>query len=171
MKPCMPSMNDSSEPVESKITRTPGGGSSRKARTSATLTATALRLSLAPGTTARAPMSIIEAPASAEKNAPMRRKERRPVSPQRATNTGPRNTPKMIGTLCSAFSWSLGMSFIARRGSPGWNTSPECAASWWEMKTTVRSASGSPASAITLYVERFGSRWRRNHSRPPLTSS
>src|ERR687890_763893 len=39
------------------------------------------------------------------------------------------------------------------------------------MKATVRSASGSPASATTFQVERCGSARRRNQSRPPLTSS
>ena len=75
------------------------------------------------------------------------------------------------GRLWSAFSWRSGMRSIARRGSAGWKTSPEWAASWWETKTTVRSPSGSPASATTFQAERCGSVARRNQSRPPLTSS
>ena len=56
-KPRMPSMKDSSLPVESRITRTPSGGSSRSSRASSSRTATAARLSLAPGTTERVAMS------------------------------------------------------------------------------------------------------------------
>ncbi len=77
----------------------------------------------------------------------------------------------MIGTLCCAFACASGQRSIARRGSAGWKTSPEWAASWWETKTTVRCACGSPASAITFQVGRCGSVRRRNQSLPPDTSS
>ncbi len=60
-KACIPSMNDSSEPVESRITRMPGIGSSLSDRASESSTATPVRLSLAPGTTLRRPMSAIAA--------------------------------------------------------------------------------------------------------------
>ena len=58
---CMPSMNPSSEPVESRITRTPSGEPSESSFASATSTATELRLSFAPGTTRLAPMFAIAA--------------------------------------------------------------------------------------------------------------
>ncbi len=54
----MPSMKDSSEPVETRMTRTPGMGSSLASDSS---TATPVRLSFAPGTTLRTPMSAIAA--------------------------------------------------------------------------------------------------------------
>ncbi len=57
----MPSMNDSSEPADSRITRTPGIGSSRSEAARLSSTATPLRLSLAPGTTWRTPMSAMAA--------------------------------------------------------------------------------------------------------------
>ena len=50
-------MNDSSEPVETSSTRTPSTGCSRSSRASSSSTATAVRLSLAPGTTVRVAMS------------------------------------------------------------------------------------------------------------------
>ena len=63
-KPCMPSLNDSSDPVETSSTRTPSSGRSRSASASPTSTPTELKLSLAPGTAARAPMSAIAAVAA-----------------------------------------------------------------------------------------------------------
>ena len=77
----------------------------------------------------------------------------------------------MIGMLWLARSCSFGISSMPLRGSAGWKTRPLWAASWWAMKTTVRAASGSPTSATTFQVGRFGSARLRNQSCPPLTSS
>ncbi len=117
-------MNDSSEPVESRITRTPGTGRSRRAWARATIAPTELRLSLAPGTTARAPMSAMAAVAPAEKSPPRRRSPALPERPPSAVSSGPRKTPNMIGMLWSAFSWRRGVKRMPSRGSAGWNTSP-----------------------------------------------
>ena len=57
----MPSLNDSSEPAESRITRSDEVGSERRRRASASSRTTAVALSLAPGTTSRAPISAIAA--------------------------------------------------------------------------------------------------------------
>ena len=84
---------------------------------------------MAPGTTSLEPMSAMHALAPSEKNIPARFSERRPSSPQSASSSGPRKTPKMIGTLWFARSCSLGISSIPFRGSAGWNTSPLWAAS------------------------------------------
>jgi hypothetical protein len=88
----MPSSKDSSEPVETSRTRMPETGSSASRRATASIAATALRLSLAPGTTDRAPMSANDA---AERNdivVPALRSRPSPRSEPSVTSTGPRKT-------------------------------------------------------------------------------
>ena len=63
-------MNDSSDPVETSSTRTPSSGRSWSERAIASSVATALRLSLAPGTTPRAPMSAMAATVPAAEDRP-----------------------------------------------------------------------------------------------------
>ena len=167
----MPSMNDSSEPVDTSSTRTPGCGRSPSERASASSTATALRLSLAPGTTSLRAMSAIVtvvAPASSD---PQRRRPLRPRIEPSATNTGPSHVANMIGSVCVERSSSSGKRSANSFGSPGWKISPLCAASWWATTTTVSSAFASPISATTLNVSRWGSVARRNHRLPPPSSS
>ena len=92
---CIPSMNDSSEPVESRITRTPGTGSSRGAAESRT--ATPVRLSLAPGTTgaARCPPSRRRSPRTGTC-----RGARRPEGhEQRAGHRAPHRPGRGLGVL------------------------------------------------------------------------
>ena len=88
----MPSLKDSSEPVETSTTRTPSSGRSRSAAASAITAPTALRLSLAPGTVARRPMSAIAAVAPADSAAPAPISRRTPRIDPRHTITGPMNT-------------------------------------------------------------------------------
>ncbi len=57
----IPSLNDSSEPAESRITLAELVGSSMSRRASASRRMTAVALSFAPGTTSRAPISAIAA--------------------------------------------------------------------------------------------------------------
>ena len=59
--PLIPSLKDSSAPIESSSTRTPAGGSVVKRRASSSRATTAVPLSLAPGTTPRMPISVIAA--------------------------------------------------------------------------------------------------------------
>ena len=82
-------MKDSSDPVESRITRTPSSGRSRRSWASATSTATELRLSLAPGTTRREPMSAIAAVAPSAKKSPARRSPARRSSAPSAISSRP----------------------------------------------------------------------------------
>ena len=65
-----------------------------------------------------------------------------------AARIGPPTTGAISIGLVSVFSISPRRSAIS--GIWGWKTSPEWAESWWEMTTTVRSASGSPSSQTTL---------------------
>ena len=109
---------------------------------------------MAPGTDARAPMSAIAAVAAAASAVPAASTRRLARIEPAHTSTGPSQTVYMSGKLRPARACSRGASFSGIRGRTGWNTSPECAASWWAMNTTVRSASGSPISATTFHVER-----------------
>ena len=122
-------MNDSSEPVESRITRTSWGGSSASSWARATSTATALRLSFAPGTTLLAPMFAITPSLPARRTSRSASASGGPSSPQSASSSGPRKTPNMIGMLWLARSCSFGISSMPLRGSAGWKTSPLWAAS------------------------------------------
>ena len=164
-------MNDSSEPVESRITRTPSGGRSASSLASATITADGAEVVVRSRHDLARPMSAITPMAPSDRNIPARFGRRAPASPHSASRSGPRKTPNMIGTLWLARACCFGISSMPFRGSAGWNTRPECAASWCATNTTVRSPSGSPASATTFQVERCGSVRLRNQSRPPLTSS
>ena len=125
-----------------------------------------------------APMSAIAAVAPPRRRSRPARSQRRPSRPQSATSSGPRKTPKRIGTLWFARSCSFGTSRMPIRGSAGWNTRPVWAASWWAMKTTVRAASGSPGlghdvPGRAVRQRRAGtraarrSRRRRPRPRPP----
>jgi hypothetical protein len=76
-----------------------------------------------------APMFAMQAVAPSEKNIPPRFSQRRPSRPQSESSSGPRNTPKMIGTLWFARSCSFGISSMPLRGSAGWKTRPLWAAS------------------------------------------
>ena len=73
---CMPSMNDSSEPVETSSTRTPATGSAASVRARPSTVATPVRLSLAPGTVEREPISTIVAAVPSESSPPRRRSTR-----------------------------------------------------------------------------------------------
>src|SRR5947209_7723747 len=88
-KPRMPSCNASSAPAETSSTRRPGRGRSRSAVARATSAATPDRLSLAPGTAGRRPMSTIATRDAALRVTPARVRPRRPVALPRATRAGP----------------------------------------------------------------------------------
>lgn len=144
----IPSLKDSSAPAESKITRTPAGGSSRKRWARASSETTAVPLSLAPGTTSRTPMSVIAATEPIPRNRPSLVSSRLPLRAPSAARSGPPSTGAIIIGLVSVFSIRPRRSAIS--GSLGWKTRPEWAESWWAMTTTVRSASRSPSSQTTL---------------------
>ena len=165
----MPSMKDSSEPVDTSITRSPRTGRSRSEWASATTVATELRLSFAPGTTARAPMSAIAAAAPTASPRPPGGAQTARRGPQRHEQRAQEH-PVDDRQALVCLGVQVRQAPHREPGSSGWKTSPLWAASWWAMNTMVRAASRSPASATTFQVERCGSR-RRNHSRPPLTSS
>ena len=117
-------MNDSSEPVDRRITRTPRTGCSRSACARATSTPTELRLSLAPGTTSRLPMSAIAAAAPAEKSRPRRR---RPAPPRAAAQRGEHRAEEHAEHDREALVRRLVQPRVKRipsRGSAGWKTRP-----------------------------------------------
>ena len=108
MNPRMPSMNDSSEPVETSITRTLCTGSSASARATASSATTPVALSFAPGTTSRLAISANVAAAPAETIPPARRSSALPVSAPIAANAGPPNTGAISAGLVSFASISRG---------------------------------------------------------------
>ena len=143
-QPRMPSMNDSSEPVETSSTRTPSTGCSRRSRASSSRTATAVRLSLAPGTTVRVPMSANASAPPAEMASPSLRVH------GIAASAGPAATSRITCGEVSCFAYHSGNASAIRRWSSGRKISPPLAASWWATNTRVWSAAGSPAVAVTL---------------------
>ena len=100
--PDIPSLNDSSEPVETSSTRAPVSGSSRSRCASAITAPTAVRLSLAPGTTAREAMSAITAIEPSDSASPARTSRATPAAAPAAIITGPSQTANMIGAVCVA---------------------------------------------------------------------
>ena len=170
---CMPSMKPSSEPVESRITRTPVRRALARARGPAPRAPpTALRLSFAPGHHA--------AGADVRHRGRRAHREEHPAAPQPAPAEQPPEREQQRpeedaeddrDALVRPLVQLRRELACPMRGSAGWNTSPLCAASWWAMKTTVRVA------VAGRRARRRRSRWgdaaarRRNHSHPPLTSS
>ena len=171
---CMPSMKDSSEPVETSSTRTPVDGLARaRRRARPSSVATPVRLSLAPGTTPRAPISANGAP---PRRAPGRCRRRAapraPSSAAGATSSGPPKTGNISGGVVSV-----------RSSRPGKRSPTNALGAGEQEHRRVRgvvvgdehdgaaSASRSPASATTFQVGRGGSSRRRNHWRPPEMSS
>ena len=133
-------MNDSSEPVETSSTRTPLTGSSRSSRASSSSTATAVRLSLAPGTTVRVPMSKNASALPAASVSPIWRSGRTPVSAPSAASAGPAATSRIIcGDVCWR-SYQRGNVSAMSRVSSGRKMSPPLAASWWATNTSVSRA-------------------------------
>ena len=107
-KPWMPPWRISSAPQDARTTRSPSSGSSRSASATATRQATALRLSLAPGTTAPRWMSASESAAPALTAEPAAVSPFLPVIAPAATISGPPKTPHHSGTEVSARSTSPG---------------------------------------------------------------
>lgn len=169
-KASIPSMNDSSEPVETSRTRRPLTGSSRSASARPTRTATPVRLSLAPGTTPRAPTSANTAMLPSPSSAPARSRPARPRTAPAATRAGPASTGAIRGGDVSERSSRPGATRAIIGSTPGWKSRPEWAASWWATITRVRSASRSPASATTFQVVREGSRRRQRKAPEPMSS-
>ena len=114
------------------------------------MTATAVRLSFAPGTTVRVPMSKKASVLPAEMNAPSLRSRLQPVSAPAPARAGPAATSRSI---CGDVDWrayQAGNRSATSRVSSGRKIRPPLAASWWATKTSVSSASGSPAVPTTL---------------------
>ena len=144
----MPSMNDSSLPVETSRTRTPATGSLRQAPRQPARVATPVRLSLAPGHDA-ARADLGEGGRRGERQRACRRcaRARAPGSAPAATSSGPPMTGHMSGGRRVACA-RAGPGSARRRSAlgAGEKSTDVCAASWWATTTTVRSASRSPAS-------------------------
>ena len=104
----MPSMNDSSEPVETSSTRIPSTGRSANARANPRSVTAPDRLSLAPGTTCRAPMSAKLAALAPASSVPRRRSPRHPTTDPSSTASGPATTGNITGAVVSLRSISCG---------------------------------------------------------------
>ncbi len=109
-----------------------------------------MRLSFAPGTTVRVPMSKKASVLPAATNVPMRRSSPDPSSAPRPASAGPAATSRSIcgETLWRAY--QAGNVSATSRVSSGRKIRPPLAASWWATKTSVSSAFGSPAVPVTL---------------------
>ncbi len=166
----MPSQVPSSE-VETSNTRTDSVGRSASARARAMRATTPVPLSLAPGTTDREPMSAMPAANSADRIAPAFASPRLPVAAPRAASAGPATAGHISGGLVLATSKNLGYTRRIASGTPGWNTRPECAASWWATRTTVRRASAGPIAATTLVAVASGSTERSRRRRGGVSSA
>jgi hypothetical protein len=97
MKRRMPSMNDSSLPVETSSTRRPSTGWSCSASATPSSTATADRLSLAPGETGERAISAMAAAVPRPNAAPVPSSRREPASAPSAVRIGPATVGHMIG--------------------------------------------------------------------------
>ena len=167
----MPSCSASSAPADTSITRSPRTGSRCRARASAISTATPVRLSLAPGTAGRKPISTMAASEPRLRTRPTRRGPLRPVALASETSAGPAMTSHHAGGLLVIASTRSGR-FLASHCCACWRkTNPEGAASWWARTTRVCVAEASPAKAITLRARRGRRNSRRNAIWPPLMSS
>ena len=165
-KACMPSMNDSSDPVDSRITRSPSGGRlvAQRARASDSSTATPVRLSLAPGTTA-ARADVRHRRRVARRRGRSRRGAARAAqaASRRPPPAARRPRPTWSPAWCRPRRGPSGSGAAAPAASSGWNTRPEWAASWWDTTTTVRSASSGPSLGHDV---RGGSRGQQGAPKP-----
>ena len=154
----MPSMNDSSDPVETSSTRTLAVGRSASRRASSSSDTTPVALSFAPGTTCVEPICADHGRGAGGDDAagdPAR--PGCPASEPSAASAGPPKTGNISGGLVSLRSISAGNRRHTKAGIAGWKIRPDFAASWWATSTTVRRASAGPISATTLKVSRLGS--------------
>ena len=137
-KACIPSMNDSSEPVDSRITRTPGSGLVAQRAGQREQHGHAGEVVVG----ARAPPRARRCRPSRPRS-PRRGRRRSGAAP--SGRAAPRRPPRAARPPRPTWSpaWSRrsrpasGSAAAAPAGSSGWNTSPEWAASWWAITTTV----------------------------------
>ena len=125
----MPSMNDSSDPVDTSSTRTEEVGCAASRRASSINATTPVPLSFAPGTVRVEPICANTAAEPADTTAPARRSARLPASAPAAARAGPANTGHISGGLVSLSSISDGKWRQAKAGMPGWKIRPDFAAS------------------------------------------
>ena len=165
----IPSQSASSE-VERKSTRVFSGGCSASALAIASCATQPVPLSLAPGTTS---------PASDVRHERRRAGGDHRAKPRQSTAAEQRAPPRPAPgrpPATSAAGWCRSAR-TPRARSPrrssviaGLKKKAVWAASWWAMRTIVRSASGGPSSPSTWWQLLFGSS-RRNRRRPGGSSS
>ena len=144
-------------------------------RASPSSAATPVRLSLAPGTVEREPISAIVAAVPSDTRPPAPRAGARdagqPAERDEQRAADHRATSAAGSCPCArAARGSASAEPAARRGVR--RAAPVCAASWWATTTRCASASRSPASATTFQVGRGGQqRGAGTTARPPVMSS
>ena len=161
MKACIPSMKDSSEPVDTSSTRTLVGRLSASRRATSSSDTTPVALSFAPGTTFVEPICAITAAAPAETMPPAIRATRLPGSDPAAASAGPPKTGNISGGLVSLRSISPGKRRQTKAGIAGWKIRSGLGGVVMrhEHYGSAERPAG-PISATTLNVSRLGSRRR-----------